>query len=342
MAPEDFDDRGRPDPPDREGPDRVGRPAGPTPPERRWHPVARASLYLVLFVGLQIAVGTPVLLIWAVITDTNLLLMAQSGEVPAGLALLVYAALAPVMVAFTVVWTRWLDGVGVREMGARLPAGGRGEAWRQTAASLAAVAAVLGGWSAAVVAFGDVRLEGLSAAFPEGAVPVSGVALLGLHLLGFLLQGGVEEWVFRGYVFRVLRERWSWASAAGASSLAFSVLHGLNPSVSLAGLVNTFLLGLVLAAVLELTGSLLAPTVLHGWWNFAMACLLSVPVSGVRPFHLLDLELAGPEAVTGGGYGPEGSWALTVLIVPILVILAMKVDRREREAEAPSSPASPE
>lgn len=308
-------------------------PEDPNRPDPRWHPVARASLYLVLFVALQVAVGTPVLLIWAVVTDTNLLLLAEGGEVPGGLALFVYAALAPVIVAFTVVWARWLDGKGVRELGARLP---EGSAARQVVASVAAVAALLGGWLGVTAAFGEVRLGGLSAGFYEGAGPFEGAAggagLLGLLLLGFLIQGGVEEWVFRGYVFRALRERWSWASAAGASSLVFSILHGLNPSVSLPGLVNTFLLGLVLAAVAELTGSLLAPAVLHGWWNFAMASLLSVPVSGVRLFHLLELEVAGPDAVTGGGYGPEGSWALTALIVPVLLVLAARVDPG---AEAP-------
>lgn len=338
MPPEDLDDASRPGP---EGPERTDPPGGPGLPAGRWHPVTRASLYLILFVGLQIAVGTPVLLIWAVVTDTNLLLLAESGEIPGGLALAVYAALAPVIVAFTLVWARWLDGKRLRDLGARLPAGGAGEAGRQAVASLAAVAAVLGVWLAAVAAFGHVRFGGLAGGFLAGAGPFEGAGggavVLILLLFGFLIQGGVEEWVFRGYVFRALRERWSWASAAGASSVAFSVLHGLNPSVSLPGLVNTFLLGLVLAAVVELGGSLLAPAVLHGWWNFAMASLLSVPVSGVKVYHLLDLELTGPEAVTGGGYGPEGSWVLTAVLVPVLAALAMRVDRREGESASPST-----
>lgn len=331
MAPEDFEHTAGPPGTDR--PPGGDRPGGRDP---RWHPVARASLYLVLFVFLQLAVGVPVLMIWAVLSDTNLLIMAERGTVPGGLALLVYAALAPVIVAFTAAWARWLDGKTLRDLGVRLPA----RPARQAASSLVAVAAVLGGWLAAVAAFGGVRVGGLAPGFHEGAGPFEGAgggaALLGLLLVGFLVQGGVEEWVFRGYVFHALRERWSWASAAGASSLAFAILHGLNPSVSLPGLVNTFLLGLVLAAVTELSGSLLAPAVLHGWWNYAMACLLSVPVSGVSLFHLLELEVAGPDAVTGGGYGPEGSWALTALLVPVLAVLAARVDRRREAPEGAS------
>src|SRR4051794_12309773 len=46
-------------------------------------------------------------------------------------------------------------------------------------------------------------------------------------------------------------------------------------------------------------------------WNFAVACLLSLPVSGVSLFHLLRVATAGNPEVTGGGFGPEGSAVLT-------------------------------
>ena len=319
-------------------------PGGPGPggPGRHWRPVTRVLLYLVLFLVLQLAVGLPALLVWAVLTGTNPLLLARQPGGAAELSLFVYACLAPVIVPLTVVYARWLDGKRPEALGARLPAGGGRAAARQAAVSLAAVAGVLALWLAAAAVPGELVYGGLADGFREGAGPLrgtgGGVALLGVLLAAFLVQGGVEEWVFRGYVFRTLRDRWSWASAAGASSLAFAVLHSLNPSVAPAGLVNTFLLGLVLAAVAELTGSLVAPVVLHGWWNFSLACLLSLPVSGARLFHLLDLEVRGPEAVSGGDYGPEGSWVLTGLLVPIVVALAVRVDRRGTAAGGAYTP----
>ncbi|HLE85531.1 MAG TPA: CPBP family intramembrane glutamic endopeptidase [Thermoanaerobaculia bacterium] len=311
---------------------------GAAPPGHR-HPVTRVVLYLSLFLGLQLTVGIPALFIWAILTGVNPLLLARGTEGAAELTLFVYACLAPVVVPLTVVWARRLDGKEPAELGARLPAGGARAAARQSALAAAASAGLLGLWLAAAAGAARLAYGGLAEGFLDGAGPFrgagGGAALLGVLLLAFLVQSGVEEWVFRGYVFRSLRDRWSWASAAGASSLAFAVLHGLNPSVDLAGLVNTFLLGLVLAAVAELTASLLAPIVLHGAWNFLMASVLSLPVSGARLFHLLELEVEGPRAVTGGAYGPEGSWLLTALLAPVVVLLAVRVDRRER----PESPA---
>ena len=143
--------------------------------------------------------------------------------------------------------------------------------------------------------------------------------LLLVLLLGFLLQGGLEEWIVRGYVYHTLRERWRPWLAALASSLLFALLHVGNPDVSAVALVNIVLAGMVLAALVERTGSLWSATLAHGVWNFAVACLLSLPVSGVRIFHLLDVTLTGDPELTGGGFGPEGSWLLTLLGILLTV-----------------------
>jgi hypothetical protein len=293
--------------------------------------VGRIVLFLALFLLLQVAVGVPVLFIWAVLTNTNPMALAR-GEGIGGFSLFVYVCMAPVVAALTVAFLRRTEGKEVMAIGVRWPAGGAATGLRQAAASLGAAAAVLGVWLGLVAAFGEVWARGLAASFHDGSGPLRGTGggalALTLEGLGFLVQGGVEEWVFRGYVFHALRERWSWASAAGGSSLAFAVVHTLNPSVDPAGLVNTFLLGLIFCAVMELTGSLVAPTVLHAAWNYLMAGILSLPVSGTTLFHLLDLELAGPGYLTGGAYGPEASWVLTGILVPVLLVLVHRLERR--------------
>lgn len=303
----------------------------------RWHPIGRIGLYLSLFVAIQLVVGAPALLIWAVVTETNPANLLR-GDGIAAYTLFVYACTAPVLVAFTLVFLRRLDGKSLAAIGARLPAGGGRELLRQAAVAVVVASAVLGLWLVLAAVPGEVSSGGVAPEFSAGAGPLrgagGGAVLLALQALAFLVQGGVEEWVFRGYVFRTLRERWSWASAAGGSSLIFAVFHSLNWAVDAAALVNTFLLGLVLAAVMELTGSLLASTFFHGWWNFAMGGLLSLPVSGVEIFHWLDLSVAGPAWLTGGEYGPEASWLLAALLLPVVLVLALAVDRRAAPANA--------
>jgi len=310
----------------------AGPPGGPP----RWHPVGRIIFVLALFLLLQVVVGVPVLFIWAVLTNTNPMVLAR-GEGVGGFSLFIYVCMAPVVVALTVAFLRRTEGKEVSAIGARWPAAGAGATLGQAGSAVAAVAVVLGIWLGVASILGEVSFGGVASSFLEGAGPLRGTggAALALTLegLGFLIQGAVEEWVFRGYIFHALRERWSWASAAGGSSLVFAVVHTLNPGVDPAGLVNTFLLGLIFCAVVELTGSLVAPTFLHGSWNFLMAGILSVPVSGTTLFHLLDLQVTGPDYLTGGAYGPEASWVLTVLLVPVLLALVHRLERR-RGSEA--------
>lgn len=328
-------------------------PRGPAPsrpePPLRWHPLARSILFVAVFVLVQIVVAVPALFIWAVVTDTNPMLMAQGLEA-GGFYLFVSVCSAPVVAALTVLFLRQLDLKPLPAIGVRWPEGGGEASGRQAVLSLLAVPALLGLWLAAVAALGEVDVAGLSADVREGpGAPLAGrlapaaaaVVATVFHLLGFLVQGGVEEWVFRGYVFHALRERWSWASSAGATSLAFAVLHGMNPSVGPAGLLNAFLLGLLLAAVVELTGSLLAAAVLHAWWNFAAAVVLSVPVSGAGFFHLLDVDLGGPDWLTGGAFGPEGSWVLSAILVPLVFAVAHRIDGGSAEGTDSSGSPSP-
>jgi membrane protease YdiL (CAAX protease family) len=149
-----------------------------------------------------------------------------------------------------------------------------------------------------------------------------GALHLALLLAGFLVQGGVEEWLVRGYIYHALRQRWRRGTAVLASALLFAALHGLNPEFSPAGLLNTFLAGVILALLVERTGSLWSAVLAHGVWNFAVSSLISMPVSGIRLPHLLALSIEGPPLLTGGGFGPEGSLLLSLLALAVAALLA--------------------
>lgn len=298
--------------------------------EPRFHPLTRIGFYLLAFLILNVAVGVPVLLVWAAVVGPERAAVAGQ-DLPLPVFLLIFVFLAPVVVPMTAAFLRALDRRPLASIGARLPESGVAGAARQAAAGAAVAAGLLALWLAAAAVPAEVIFGGLSEWFRSGPswLPgrAGGAAVLVLYLGGFLLQGALEEWVIRGYVYRALRERWSWAASAGASAAGFSLLHWANPALDPAGLVNTFLLGIVLAAAVEATGTLWAAAAAHGAWNFLMASVLTLPVSGIRSDGLLDLVVEGPAWATGGEYGPEGSWLLTVLIVPALLVVAGWADR---------------
>src|SRR3954471_14964096 len=91
---------------------------------------------------------------------------------------------------------------------------------------------------------------------------------------------------------------------------------------------------MVLTALVERTGSLWSATLAHGAWNFAVASLLSVPVSGMRLFHLLNVTVVGDTDLTGGGFGPEGSALLTLIGILLTALLWRGMWRRRSERAA--------
>lgn len=309
----------------------------PEPPARRplLHPLLRSALYMVAYLVIQIVLGV-LIVAFGQLTGNGLFTaegFASSSEIQ--LLGIVLAAPFVVLVTFAFVWG--LDRRPMGSIGARWPEGGSRKALVQAVTVPLATLALLGTWLAVILLLppplAEVSFGGVSDSFTAGPPwwPLSPVLLLGLLLAGFLIQGGLEEWIVRGYIYRALKDRWRPWVAALASSVLFALLHALNPEVSAVALLNIVIAGMILAALVERSGSLWSATLAHGVWNFAVACLLSVPVSGVSIFHLLDVSIGGRELLTGGPFGPEGSLVLTVLGLALTAWLWRGVPARVRE-----------
>ena len=299
-------------------------------------PAARAILYLIAYIAAQYAVVLA-LRAYGQIADPRFFQKGGFGR--ADEVFLVAVVLAfPLQILVTWIFTRYLDHRPLASIGARAPLGGRRAALRQSIVAPLGAVGVLVVWLISILglpAYAAVHFGGISPSFthPPAWWPFPPPLLLLALLAGFLLQGGLEEWIVRGYVYHTLRERWRpWVAALG-SSLLFGLLHAGNPNVSACALLNVVLAGLVLTALVERTASLWSATLAHGAWNFAVACLLSVPVSGVRLFHLLDVTIDGSPGLTGGGFGPEGSWLLTLIGIPLTAALWWGIWRRPSDRD---------
>jgi membrane protease YdiL (CAAX protease family) len=315
-------------------------PSEPSPPDRSparrsldlLVPALRAILYLIAYIASQYAVVLP-LRAFGQIVDPRFFQKGGLGR--ANEVFLVAVVLAfPLQILVTWLFARYLDRRSLASLGARAPLGGRRAALRQSIVAPLGAVGVLAVWLVSILAlpaaYAAVHFGGISPSFtpPPAWWPFPPALLLLTLLPGFLLQGGLEEWIVRGYVYHTLRERWRPWSAALGSSLLFGLLHAGNPDVSACALLNVVLAGMVLAALVERTASLWSATLAHGAWNFAVACLLSVPVSGVRLFHLFDVTITGNPGLTGGGFGPEGSWLLTLIGILLIAALWRGIWRR--------------
>jgi membrane protease YdiL (CAAX protease family) len=135
----------------------------------------------------------------------------------------------------------------------------------------------------------------------------------------FTLAAAVEEFVFRGYPLQVLAEgsrRWI---AGILLCLPFTLGHASNPDVTMIGVTNIFLAGIVLVILYFQTRRLWLPISFHLSWNLAQSWLWGFDVSGIEIRNqLIVVTSTGPDLVTGGEFGLEGSILSTILFVAIV------------------------
>lgn len=135
----------------------------------------------------------------------------------------------------------------------------------------------------------------------------------------FVIGAAAEEAIFRGYPLQTMaRSQLAWVSII-ITSVIFSSGHLDNPNV-VPGFtfINTAIAGVWLAFAYLKTRNLWFPLGIHWAWNWTMAALLGLPVSGITrltPDPLLRATDSGPAWITGGTYGIEGGAACTVALI---------------------------
>ena len=125
-----------------------------------------------------------------------------------------------------------------------------------------------------------------------------------------------EELVFRGYFFQNLIAGMGLIWAIIISSLVFGLIHILNPEGTvLGGLLIALITPQLIYAYLK-TGQLWLPMGLHLGWNFFQASIFGFAASGQESPSMISQSPVGPEWLSGGAFGAEGS----VLIIPVTIM----------------------
>jgi membrane protease YdiL (CAAX protease family) len=158
----------------------------------------------------------------------------------------------------------------------------------------------------------------------------SGVAAGFIVMLGAAV---VEEVLFRGFLFRTIRDIGGTWIAVAVSAAVFGALHAFNPGASaISTLAIALEAGVLLALSYAATNRLWLPIGLHAGWNFAEGSIFGTAVSGhATSGALLRGELHGPPALTGGSFGPEASFVAVLVCLAASVAFAIVVIRRDRE-----------
>ena len=160
-----------------------------------------------------------------------------------------------------------------------------------------------------------------------------------LFILGlfpfWLLQGGTEEVATRGWLLTRIAARTNLPLAIAISSSLFGILHLGNAGVTFISLLNIVLDGVLAGLLLIYTDSIWLVVAQHGTWNYVQGNLLGFQVSGTgADASIFSFTMgSGPDWLTGGEFGAEGSIITTLVLLVSVVMVYRLGERRERVVE---------
>ncbi|MFQ6059531.1 MAG: lysostaphin resistance A-like protein [Anaerolineae bacterium] len=281
--------------------------------EGRLRPTWRVVAYIPLLLTMIVLFNLP-LMVFSIFLG----LPPQSVKLP---GLLTYLA---AVLAATCLARRFLDRRALRDLGLR-----RRPGWLVELAAGVGLGALLMVLIFAVeLAGGWLEIGGFGW---QNAALMTVLSSLGAVFIGHVVVAVNEELISRGYILQNLAEDWGMPVAVAVSSILFGLTHLANPYADILSTVSLVLAGVFLAVGYLVTRSLWLPIALHFSWNFFQGPVFGFPVSGGVPsFRLLQTEVAGPELITGGAFGPEGGLlglGATVLGIGLLWLWGQRVNR---------------
>ncbi|MFI3060901.1 lysostaphin resistance A-like protein [Streptococcus suis] len=127
-------------------------------------------------------------------------------------------------------------------------------------------------------------------------------------VLAWSIQGTTEELLTRGWMFSSLSAKHNIPVGILISSLFFTFLHLGNDAISLIPLLDLTLFAILACLVMLKTGNLWVIGGLHAAWNCFQGNVFAFPVSGTQAGQaFIAVETSGPDWLSGGAFGVEGS-----------------------------------
>lgn len=127
----------------------------------------------------------------------------------------------------------------------------------------------------------------------RGALGYQGINLDNLNLIflayfiAFFIQSTSEEVLVRGILTRVLYNKYGRRLAILLPSIFFGLLHLGNEGVTILSTLNTILVGIFFAKLLFYSDNIMLTSGVHAGWNFSMAMVYGLNVSGFSGFDSL-------------------------------------------------------
>ncbi len=137
----------------------------------------------------------------------------------------------------------------------------------------------------------------------------------------FVLVGLFEDFLFRGYSQFTLARGIGFWPAGLVLSCTFGLIHLRNGGEQWRGILAAVFIGLFFCLTLRRTGNLWFAVGFHAAWDWGETFFYSTPDSGMPARgHLLSSSLHGPDWLSGGSVGPEGSLLCFLVVAAAWIV----------------------
>jgi membrane protease YdiL (CAAX protease family) len=203
-------------------------------------------------------------------------------------------------------------------------------------------------WQGALWGFAFETVEMLAiwacGGFSFGTLALAGSELVKYAVLWaicFVMVGLFEEFLFRGYAQYTLGSGIGFWASAFLLSAAFGAAHLGNQGEGWVGALSVFTFGMFGCLVLRRTGNLWFIIGFHAATDYAETFIYSTPDSGLLARgHLLNSTFHGPNWLTGGTIGPEGS-IFDFIVFAIFFLAFSRVYSTKAAKAAPAGSNAP-
>lgn len=158
---------------------------------------------------------------------------------------------------------------------------------------------------------------------------INAVSDLPVWMTAAFLNVIMQEMLVRGYLYQMLKQKHNVVLAITLTTGLFVALHSGAFEAGFIPVMNVLTMSLLMTVILEYTGSLVAPIIMHFVWNGIGAIILGgVSLAEDYP-HLLNTVLYGHDLLSGGSCKIEGS--IVVLVInAALIMFFSNLQRKKR------------
>jgi membrane protease YdiL (CAAX protease family) len=144
------------------------------------------------------------------------------------------------------------------------------------------------------------------------------VAYLPIWFIAVFFNVTMQNYLFRGYLFSLFREKYSTVAAVTLTTILFTAMHGGAFEAGAVAVLNVATMSVFVSLLLIYTKSLLAPIIVHFIWNSIGRLIFGVVYMTEDYPSLWSSSLTGNKLISGGSFQMEGS--IVVLIINLLLI----------------------